>query len=43
MKKIKKLIRKTKKLYIKKTEILPTKIFYIWNKNSLTKIETFSL
>jgi hypothetical protein len=42
MKKLNKLIRKTKKLY-KKTEIFPTKIFYIWKKNSLTKVETFSL
>jgi len=43
MKKINKLMKKTKKLYIKKTAILPTKIFYIWNRNSLTKVETFSL
>jgi hypothetical protein len=43
MKKLNKLIRRTQKLYFKKRFIFPTKVFYIWNKTSLTKVETFSL
>ncbi len=42
MKLIKKFFKNAK---INKVEanITPTKIFYIWNKNRLTKVETFSL
>ncbi|MCX7641695.1 MAG: hypothetical protein N2Z20_03575 [Elusimicrobiales bacterium] len=40
-----KIIKKIKKsLYIKKNtnnSITPSKIFYIWDKNTLTKVETF--
>lgn len=40
-----KIIKKLKKnLQIKTTttnSIMPSKIFYIWNKNTLTKVETF--
>lgn len=42
-----KIIRKIKKSFkpaISQTrKITPAKIFYIWNKNTLTKVETFVL
>ncbi len=38
IKKIKKTLSHTTKT---KTSITPSKIFYIWNKNTLTKVETF--
>lgn len=41
-----KIIKKIKKTFAIKTtksSIVPTKIFYIWNKNTLTKVETFTI
>ncbi|MEF3280116.1 MAG: hypothetical protein K6357_04030 [Elusimicrobiota bacterium] len=40
---ITKLIRNTKKLARFKNSITPTKVFYVWDRNNFTKIETFSL
>jgi len=39
----KKLLSKEKKLLNFKSSIMPNKVFYIWDRNNLTKIETFSL
>ncbi|NLH39831.1 MAG: hypothetical protein GX445_07195 [Elusimicrobia bacterium] len=39
----KKIIRVTNKLSDFKNDITPTKIYYIWEKNNLTKVETFSV
>lgn len=45
MKRSKLLLKLIKKSKIKKikTGITPVKIFYIWDKTNLTKIETFSI
>ncbi len=37
------LIKKTRKWAGFKTGITPNKVFYIWDRNNLTKIETFSI
>jgi ABC-type phosphate/phosphonate transport system permease subunit len=39
----KKIIKATNKLTDFKNEIIPTKIYYVWEKNNLTKVETFSV
>lgn len=41
--KIIKNIKKTFNIKKQKHSITPTKIFYIWNKNTLTKVETFTV
>lgn len=38
---IKKLKRKLKIKNTTANSIMPSKIFYIWHKNTLTKVETF--
>lgn len=38
-----KKIKKTLNIKTSKHSIAPTKIFYIWNKNTLTKVETFTV
>ena len=43
IKMVRKIFKDTKKWANLKNDITPTKVFYIWDRENLTKIETFSV